>query len=598
MTQKFIALALALISAVTVAAQVAVPDKEKTDEERRHKSLAFLRETMIDVSSMRTLENRVSFTAEMAALMWYHDEREARQMFGVTVNDFKALLQNYDTQMNSLGAPTSENTEYVPFLSEPSDRGRIVRKFRTAIGVRQQIALSIAEHEPELAYNFFFDSLSTITNAEFRKQMESGDRNFEQRLIAQIAQTNAAKATEFAKRSLSSGLISQHVELLKQIYDKDQDRAVEFGSAILSKIKDTKPTDIEAWPLRSLLSFAGENLEMSQNRGNRKAIYSAAEVRDIADILARGILENKPDDSSGLSHVEIIEKYLPARAAQIRAKFGPKPNGDNTRRPDLYTFRGVPAPPPPMAPTPDYRGPVSTVGTGVSKGSGEDESDAAMKEVLDLSSKQLPKEERERIIAKAREIIAKTPGRDKKIVGLSLLAVQVQKAGDEELASEIMRDAASLVGNNPKTYRDFLSLWMLASGYVDVKPEMAFNILEDAVFRANDLISSFVRIAEFIDVAEEMVVDGEVQVGAFGGNMIRGLTREIGVAEGTISKLANTDLDRTRALTNRFDRPEIRVMVKMLVLRTLLDPKKKEPKIDTESDAPGDVYIAAPVPRP
>ena len=80
--------------------------------------------------------------------------------------------------------------------------------------------------------------------------------------------------------------------------------------------------------------------------------------------------------------------------------------------------------------------------------------------------------------------------------------------------------------------------------------------------------------------------------------MIRGLTREIGVAEGTISKLANTDLDRTRALTNRFDRPEIRVMVKMLVLRTLLDPKKKEPKIDTESDAPGDVYIAAPVPRP
>jgi hypothetical protein len=89
-----------------------------------------------------------------------------------------------------------------------------------------------------------------------------------------------------------------------------------------------------------------------------------------------------------------------------------------------------------------------------------------------------------------------------------------------------------------------------------------------------------VRIGEFIDVTEEMIVDGEVQVGSFGGGMLRGLTGEIGIAESTVGKLVRTDFDKTRSLTNRFDRTEIRVLAKMLVLRSVLG--KKAPTKPTE----------------
>ena len=90
----------------------------------------------------------------------------------------------------------------------------------------------------------------------------------------------------------------------------------------------------------------------------------------------------------------------------------------------------------------------------------------------------------------------------------------------------------------------------------------------------NDTITGMVRVADFIDVTGEIVDDGEVQVGAFGGSMIREMTRGLGMVNGTLTSLAKADMEKTKALTNRFDRSEVRALAKMLVLRALL---KKEP---------------------
>lgn len=609
-------LSLALFGAFATPAISQATDPKINQEDilrRKEAAVSFLRETMMDVANLRTLENRISFNSELAALMWYYDDQEARAMFGTAVNDFKALLQRYDQQMNTFGPSDSDDTSYNPFMGEPSERAKVTRKFRTAIGVRQQLAMSIAEHEPEIAYNFFLDSLSTITNPEFREQMEQGDAAFEQRLIAQIAQTNASKAAELARRTLDRGFTAQHVEFLKQLYAKDQEKAVEFGSALFGKLKESKPEQLELWAVNSLLDYGGENLENSQVAAGKRAIFSISQLREIADILARGILENKPDDPSGLAYLSSIEEYAPARAAQIRSKFKAAGDARDGVPKNIFTIRGernADPPPPAMAPPPDYRGPVSTTGRGSGVGNGlgnsastarKQEEEKLMQDVADLTKKELPKEERDRLIARARDVINRTPGKEKKIAALSMLAAQAKRAGDQELASEIMRDAAALVSSNPKTYQDFMYTWMLVSGYAEAEPEKAYSTLDDTILRANELISAFVRIAEFIDVAEEIVVDGEFQVGAFGGGMIRGFTRGIGFAEGTMQKLVTTDIQKTRALTNRFDRPELRVLVKTMVLRTLLDPKKKGLALDVESGAPPDSdddEFAVPPPPP
>ncbi len=213
-----------------------------------------------------------------------------------------------------------------------------------------------------------------------------------------------------------------------------------------------------------------------------------------------------------------------------------------------------------------------------------------MEGITGLNSKQLPKEERDKVIAQSRKIISQTPGKDKKIVALSLLAAQVAHAGDKDLAAEIMRDAERLVNPQPKNYQDFLLSLMLAAGYAEADPDKAFPLLETLILRQNELTSATIKLAEFIDVNGEIIDDGEIQIGMFGGDMIRGMTNELGMASSTIRSLAKADFAKTRNLTNTFDRTETRVLAKMLVLRAVLEKKDPEakPEDDPEKEYTGD----------
>ncbi|MBK9155629.1 MAG: hypothetical protein IPM25_15700 [Chloracidobacterium sp.] len=194
-----------------------------------------------------------------------------------------------------------------------------------------------------------------------------------------------------------------------------------------------------------------------------------------------------------------------------------------------------------------------------------------------LANKELRKEERARIVGQAKRIVMQTAGMDKKVMSLSALAATVAKAGDKELAAEIMREARGLVNPLPKNYQDFLLTWLLAAGYAEADPERAFPLLEETIMRANETLAAFIKVGEFIDVAGEMIDEGEVQVGSFGGGMIRGLTNELGMADATLRTLAKADFKKTRDLTSRFDRTEVRILAKMMILRAVLGEKKAAP---------------------
>ena len=57
--------------------------------------------------------------------------------------------------------------------------------------------------------------------------------------------------------------------------------------------------------------------------------------------------------------------------------------------------------------------------------------------------------------------------------------------------------------------------------------------------------------------------------------MVREFTRIPVFASGTIITLANADFAKTKSLANRFDRPEVRLLARMMVLRTILDNKPR-----------------------
>lgn len=223
MIHKLISLVFITLISQIINAQIASEKKPSEDPEKLKKeAVVFLRETIADVNNLRTLENRISFAAEIAGLMWFQNEKEARAMFAAAIGDFKELLLQYDTEMNALGMASDDeggSGGFMAMMTEPTDRNQLMRKFQTAMAVRQQIAGSLAEHDGEMAFTFYQDS-SQVSNLEFRTQMENRDDYFEHQLMSRIAEKNPGRAAQFGAKSLDKGVGYNHIELLKKIYAK------------------------------------------------------------------------------------------------------------------------------------------------------------------------------------------------------------------------------------------------------------------------------------------------------------------------------------------------------------------------------------------
>ncbi len=584
MHQKLAAFLLLLISATIITAQT-TPETSKAEEKEklRKDAVEFLRETVTDINNMRSLENRISFGAEIASLMWFNDEKEARQMYQGVDADFRRLLLEFDAQMNDASAKDNDDD---PTTDETVDKARLTRKFQTALEIRRQISLSLAEHEPDMAMSFYYDSVAAITNPDFRKSTAEPDTGFEIQLMTMVAVTNAAKAAQFGAKSLDKGVTFQHIELLKKIYAKDADKGAEFAAAIVSHIKSNKLEGTEDSVVNALIEF-GEETSKKGKLGGKKPVMEMSDYRALAEILAVAALgaEAAPDMGSGSA--DIIEKYAPSRSAQIRAKFrtkgptsGPAAIGTPTTDAVEVPNNAVTTPSPVVVPDS-----VNTAADRKAKAL-EERANAEMKmieEVQTLTSKSVQKEDRAKIIAKARKLIARTPDKNKRLESFCLLAAQVAKSGDKETAADIMKDAEALVNPQPKNYLEFLRSWTLITAYAETDPQRAYPILTDTIMRLNDTITGFVRAAEFLDTNGEMIDDGEIQVGQFGGSMIQGLTGELNIAEPTLQNLAKADFPKLKAVTNSFDRPEVRVLAKMLVLRAILGEKKKAEADDSET---------------
>jgi hypothetical protein len=573
-----------LLLTVFYAVIAQTPEKEKpkvVTDDLRKEAVGFLRETSAEVGSLRSLENRISFSSEMAGLMWFYDEKEAGAMYQSVIGDFKQLLGEYDAQMNALGVVPDESYRAGMFGGNMNDQARLSQKFYKAMGVRQQIAMSLAENDPTLAYNFFYDTLNIVSNAEFRKQLEQRDAYFEIRLMKQIALKDPAKAAEFGRRSLAKGINWAHLDLLKKIYEKDADKGAEFAAEIVKKFKSDKITPDGMYNLVAFINAGAENLEKVKKTSGKKPMFSEQNMRDLTEVLAQSILERKDTEKFDfVSYMTLFEKYAPARAVQLRAKFPAQ-----TKTPVTAVKSEESDEPQGLVSNDSLAVKTEAVSeTQKKEMEARKEQDEMMKNVQKLGSKELPKEEREKIVAESRKIIGGMGKNADKIMALSLLAGQVSRFGDRELAAEIMKDAQSLVNPAPKNYLDYMEVWFLASAYSETDPEKAFPLLDDAIFRLNDTLSAFIKVGEFMDVSGEIIDDGEVQVGAFGGSMARELIGGLGMASPALRNLAVADFGKTKALTNKFDRAEVRILAKMLVLRAVLGDKAEKPDTELEKD--------------
>jgi hypothetical protein len=537
---------LVLFASIVFPQNVLKNKKDEISPELKKEAVAFLRETATDVNTLRTLENRISFSSEIANLMWFNDEKEARAMFQAIINEFRQLLTQYNSQAIAAGVAVDADENAALASTAKID---IPRKFFKTLNVRQQIAGSLAENDAQLAFDFLTDTALTVTHPAFRRQIEQSDGYFQTRLLGQIAAQDPDTALKLGRKTLAKGFTYEHINLLKKIYEKDQEKGAAFGEDVVQKLKSEGISPATSYYFTLVLSTGIENSKKIKETSGKTPMFSEQSLRDLAEVVAQEMLKRKTTtEYNGIETINLIEQVLPARAAQIRLTANGKSTSNSSSRPTLASTNT------------QFK---------------QDTEKQLLEEVPNLGAKQLSKEERQKVVGQARKIIAGIKEPTARLFALSALASQIATAGDKELAVQIMDEAKNTVNSQPKNYQDFMQIWLLAGGYAQVDADKAFPILEDAIFRINDTIAAGIKVAEFMDTNNEILEDGEVQVGSFGGGMTRQLLSGLGAIELTIRSLAKADFARTKALTNKFDRSEARILAKMLVLRGVFGEKKQ-----------------------
>src|SRR5690606_26151181 len=252
-------------------------EQEQAEKDFRENRTAFLNETLLDVQNLRSRENRIFFSSEIASAMWEEDETRARSLFAGAAGEVIAVVRQTDQAVIAATARVEQRPRY-SFLGDPPDSAVLRRKLSAAMGVRRALTSSIMELDPDLAFSFFLDSRDVISDPDFKESLRAQDSYYEGQLLAGLVLTNANKAVELGKRSLKDGVTFSHTQLLRNIYAKDAAKGVEFGSAILSALKSN---EVQTYVLFDLLELGSQTADEAKKTG-KQPIYTDSELRDIA----------------------------------------------------------------------------------------------------------------------------------------------------------------------------------------------------------------------------------------------------------------------------------------------------------------------------
>lgn len=566
-------IALLIFSTVNAFSQDAkVDEKSNKDKELKDKAIVLLRETRNEVNGLRTIENRISFNSELADLMWFYNEDEAKKMFENVVFDFTQLLSRYNSELNFLGGVKDEEELWRGRIS-PTDKTRAIMRLSKAVVVRQQIAMALAAHDAEAAYQFVSQTSQLVTDETFKKQIEQQNAQLETAIIEFMANQDVDKALALARKALKIKFRTSMLGLAEKVYAKDKDKGLEFASEIIAKVlSEVKEKDVNFQSVEKVLTFH------SDLKPGEKPIFSESSRKELAESFADVLIraENIDEIYRMDSYVEAIERFSPSSANRLRNKFKDEIVSDALTPVDRMREAGRRATEEAKVAARDAVDKVEEVSKDDVDSNAEDENEEFLENLKDGKLKDLPEEEKKKFIEEAQKILASTSNPTEKIMGLSGLAMVVKQLGDDEFASQLMGEASQLVTSQPKTYLDFMQVWTLASGYALVDAEKSFPILDDVVFRLNDTIEAFVKVAEFIDVSEDMIIDNEVQLGSFGGAMTRGLIGSLKNSDTVLRSMAENDFEKTKSLADRFSRREVRIMAKMLIMRSVLDDGKNK----------------------
>ena len=148
------------------------------------------------------------------------------------------------------------------------------------------------------------------------------------------------------------------------------------------------------------------------------------------------------------------------------------------------------------------------------------------------------------------------------------LALLLKEKGEDEEAASLLDDAASLIKTDLKDDRKTNALLALLFAYAMIDPPKAFALAERTVDQANSDISLLMLVDKVVKTGA--VKNSEIILDQGGLLPLDFLVFKYGQG---VAALAKADFGRTKALADRFDRNELRLMAQLMIVKGILQPQ-------------------------
>jgi hypothetical protein len=592
---------------LSVVAQVDEKEKAQKELEKRQelerKTLALLDETISAAWGFKLPENRSLVLTNAAELLWTRDEKRARNMFWEALNSLNLPTSPALEDSTAKDPPSKGSTAKVA----TSDKVQVQNRYFAIFAARREFLRKIARRDPQLALDMLRATRQPPPpriDATFRMPDET---DLEQEIANEAAERDPKRALQIARESLARGLGFELMNLLYRLNQQSQEAGTEFAGDLIEKLQTADLTvDFRAWWLViDLLRFsrtaqARPPEKESKQETQKRLKLSDDQRRELVEILTDAALSAsvKANVLSNLSEVmPEIELFAPDRVAKLKAKMADinRTLNKDQRDSNLYDSLFENGTPEEMIKAAAKVGDDTreslyreAIIKAVMTGKADALREFINNQIDDVSRRKslIDSLDDEQIGAAAylgkteelQKLLPQVRLKEGRARAMAELAILLEKKGEHAEAVKLLDEAQALVKVDLKsdTQSNALLAFMLA--YAIVEPAKAFAIIEPIVDRAND------------DISKLLLLDKVVKSGATKNGEIMmaqpGMSFEFEILKygpGMVA-LANADFNRTKALADRFQRHELRIMARLMLAQSILRGLETSPTNTQQSN--------------
>jgi hypothetical protein len=566
----------AAIKAQTIPSQTSKEEQKKAREEIERRTLLLLDEIVAETQLLKLAENRSIIQASAADLLWPRDEKRARTLFRDALTAIGEALNN----LNQIGSSQRDQYWMVAQL-------------------RHQLLRTVARRDPQLALDLIqLTRPSSIEGMPEGYGMREQELMLEQSIAAEVVANDPKRALQMAQESLSKGVSYGVLTLLHKLHRKDPEAAKSFMGDVIKKLQTENLTrnhsaSFVAQELLRQLLRPKENSsaqEANQNATITKTLsFDEQTKRELAEIVVRAALEGPAPSMAVMAFQNLLpelEKLVPDRALQLRQRFAEAKKLIDPEARKWMEFEpllrdGTPQAMIDAAPKAPADMRRSLYSTAVWKLLQSGDAERARQIINDNMSGQ----ERDQFLAhidqrliaraleqgkldEAKQLLSRIRSKNNRATQIALLAIALTAKGERKLAMELLDETKTLINRQPDNQNEINAVLVVARAYAGLESPRAFELIEPLVEEANDMISAAALLDKF-GQGQGMFRKSEMLLSP-GFMATNTMFAQYGKELGT---LARADFNRTKALADRFQRQEVRLMARLLIVQGVLSDR-------------------------